>query len=357
MAQRASVSRRHCVVPPHLLEALARNGSPGQLVTALNTLSIDHTLRSLRFARATSPKSPALVTPLAYADPRPRRAIYAARHAAQLPGELVRMEGGAATGDAAVDQAYAGLGATFELFHQVFRRNSIDGHGLPLQATVRYGKDYDNAFWDGVQLVFGDGDSEIFQRFTAAVEIIGHELTHGIIGFEANLQYVEQSGALNESIADVFGSLVKQYDQQQSAAQADWLIGSGLFTCQVNGRALRSMKEPGTGYDDSLLGKDPQPGHMRDYVRTFADNGGVHINSGIPNRAFYLVATAIGGSAWEAPGKIWYAALRDPTLRPNASFRSFARRTLQQAARLYGSESKEHEAVAGAWDEVGVRTR
>src|SRR4029079_944922 len=136
-------------------------------------------------------------------------------------------------------------------------------------------------------------------------------LTHGVTQDEAQLVYSNQSGALNESLSDVFGSLIKQFSLNQTADQADWLIGAGLLTKQVNGVALRSMKAPGTAYNDPVLGKDPQPAHMKDYVNTISDNGGVHINSGIPNHAFYLIATQIGGNAWEKAGQIWYLTLRD----------------------------------------------
>lgn len=343
-----------CILPPHILDAIARNGSAGQRIKALTTLSVDHTVRSLRFARSAALVRPAIVSPLAYAKPRSKRAIYTASNEADLPGTLVRGEGSKPSGDPAVDEAYEGLGATFDFYYKVLQRNSIDNQGLALQATVHFEQDYENAYWDGTQMVFGDGSPEIFERFTIAVDIIGHELTHGVTEIEANLHYVNQSGALNESISDVFGSLVKQYAKKHSSSQADWLIGAGLLHKDIHGVALRSMKAPGTAYDDPLLGRDPQPGHMRDYVQTMADNGGVHINSGIPNRAFYLAATTIGGNAWEAPGKIWYAALRDSSLRANASFRSFARRTVSNAVRLYGSEGKEHKAVVSAWEEVGV---
>ena len=111
------------------------------------------------------------------------------------------------------------------------------------------------------------------------------------------------------SIADVFGALTEQYGEGQTADQATWLIGEGLFTEAVEGRALRSMSAPGTAYDDDVLGKDPQPGHLDDYVETTDDNGGVHLNSGIPNRALFLVADALGGRAWERAGQVWYDTL------------------------------------------------
>jgi len=225
---------------------------------------------------------------------------------------------------------------------------------MPLNATVHFGQDYDNAFWNGQQMVFGDGDGDLFNRFTIAIDVIGHELTHGVTEDEAQLVYFFQPGALNESVSDVFGSLVKQRMLNQTADQADWLIGAGLFTANVNGVALRSMKAPGTAYDDPVLGKDPQPAHMNDFVYTFQDNGGVHINSGIPNHAFYLAATAIGGNTWERAGRIWYETLRDPRLQPFWGFRRFARLSITVAGRLFGDGGAEQQAVREAWRNVGI---
>ena len=153
---------------------------------------------------------------------------------------------------------------------------------------MHYGRDYDNAFWNGERMVFGDGDGEVFQGFTGSLDVIAHELAHGVVEDEGELLYRGQSGALNESISDVFGVLAEQHREGQTADQANWLIGEGMFTDAVQGRALRSLAAPGTAYDDDVLGKDPQPAHMRDFVPTREDNGGVHINSGIPNHAFYL---------------------------------------------------------------------
>src|SRR5262249_52904048 len=154
-------------------------------------------------------------------------------------------------------------------YWQAFQRNSIDNQGLALNGTVHYGKNYDNAFWDGKRMIFGDGDRVTFNRFTISVDIMGHELTHGVTQYESNLIYWGQTGALNESISDVFGSLVKQFQLQHSADQADWLIGEGLLVQpanpKINAKALRSLKAPGTAYNDPALGgKDPQPAHMKD---------------------------------------------------------------------------------------------
>jgi len=338
-----------CILPPHMLEEIARSGGPEHREWALQTLAVDSTMRSERVTEQL------LRVPTAsLATPHKERFIYTANHASTLPGALVRSEAQAATGDAATDEAYDGFGATFDLYWSIFQRNSIDNAGLNLTGTVHYGQNYDNAFWNGSQMVFGDGDGTYFNRFTASIDVIGHELTHGVTGHQANLVYHDQPGALNESVSDVFGSLVKQYAHapQQTAAQADWLIGEGLFTKAVNGVALRSMRAPGTAYDDKVLGKDPQPAHMSHYVTTTSDNGGVHINSGIPNHAFYLLAVALGGHAWEKAGLIWYTTLCDPRLSSNAQFQDFANLTVDNAGRLFAAS--EQQATIDAWQQVGI---
>ena len=268
---------------------------------------------------------------------------------------MVRREGEAATGDAAADEAYDGFGATWALFHDVYGRNSIDGAGMTLAGTVHYDKGYDNAFWNGERMVFGDGDGEIFGRFTASLEVIGHELTHGVTESTAGLIYQGQPGALNEHVSDVFGVLVKQHSLGQDATTADWLVGADLLLPGVAGIAIRSMISPGTAYDDPRLGKDPQPDHMSDFVTTSDDNGGVHINSGIPNRAFALAARAIGGQAWTAAGQIWFDVLTGADITARTDFATFARLTVAAAAARFGSDSAQHDAVRDGWVTVGVQ--
>jgi Zn-dependent metalloprotease len=344
-----------CIVPPYVLDEIARKGTPKQRAAALQTKSVDNTFRSLRLANSAARSATALLhaqSPLG--APRKFRTIYAAGNSQSLPGAVVRTEGMDPTGDPAADEAYDGLGATFDFFAQVFDRNSIDDSGMALNATVHFGQDYSNAFWNSVQMVFGDGDNETFNRFTIALDVIGHELSHGVTQDESQLQYFNQSGALNESMSDVFGSMIRQFSRKETAAQASWLIGEGLFTRNVHGVALRSMKAPGSAFDDPVLGKDPQPMHMDQFVNTFSDNGGVHINSGIPNYAFFHVATAIGGYAWEKAGRIWYDALRDSRIKPNTGFVRFARITYDIASRRFGPSSLECQAVREGWAKVGI---
>jgi Zn-dependent metalloprotease len=335
-----------CILPPYLLAQIAINGSEEQRRSASNTLTLSESLRSTR-SLAFRPQA---VPP---SGPMQRR-VYDAHNLQTLPGELVRAEGADQTDDVAVNEAYDGLSATYDLYADIYGRNSIDDAGMDLLASVHFDVAYDNAFWDGTQMVFGDGDGELFNRFTISLDVIGHELTHGVTEMEAGLVYLRQSGALNEHVSDVFGSLVKQYAAQESADEADWLIGGGLLADGVQGVALRSMRAPGTAYDDPVLGKDPQPANTSGYVRTMEDNGGVHINSGIPNHAFYLAATALGGYAWEKAGEIWYATLLDPRMPTRIGFRGFAALTIQNAGRLYGPSSDEQTAVREAWAQVGV---
>ena len=343
------------IVPPHVLEALARSDDPRVRERALATLAHDLERHARALRRDAAGSGRRLRRPATGSLDEPSRSIHDAQHATALPGVLVRAEGAPASGDRAVDEAYDGLGATWELWHAAYGRRSLDDKGMGLVASVHFDRHYDNAFWDGQQMVFGDGDGTVFVGFTRAIDVIGHELAHGVTQFTSGLNYQDQSGALNEHVSDVFGVLVKQRELGQSAEQADWLVGAGIFGPSVKGVGLRSMKEPGTAYDDPRLGRDPQPGHMRDYVDTTDDNGGVHINSGIPNKAFYLAATQIGGHAWEVAGQIWVDTITGD-IRADCDFETFARLTLAAAERRHGTGSAEVAAVAAGWAGVGVPT-
>jgi Zn-dependent metalloprotease len=343
-----------CIIPPHMLRNIVEKGSTAQRMRALDSLSTSEQLRGQRQAlMALQPQALAGTEVM-------QRTVYTADNSTNLPGREVRTEGQPSAGDAAADEAYDGSGATYNFYLTAYQRNSINGNGMALKSTVHYGQGYDNAFWNGQQMVYGDGDEDLpesqrlFNRFTIAVDIIGHELTHGVTQYESRLAYQGQSGALNESLSDVFGVLVKQMQLNQEANQADWIIGAGLFTGNVNGVGIRSMKAPGTAYDDPLLGKDPQPSHMNDYKEMTSDNGGVHINSGIPNHAFYVTAIEIGGYAWEKAGKIWYAAQCDK-LNTSSDFQQAANTTYQTAGELFGTGSLEQQAVRKGWDEVGIQ--
>jgi Zn-dependent metalloprotease len=202
-------------------------------------------------------------------------------------------------------------------------------------------------------MIYGDGDGRFFNRFTRPLEVVGHEHSHAVTQYSAPLVYQGQSGALSEHLADAFGMMIKQYALSLTAEQSDWYIGAGLFTRAVKGKAIRSMAAPGTAYDDPILGRDPQPAHMSGYVVTSADNGGVHINSGILNKAFHDAAVAVGGPSWLLVGKVWYATLLSD-VTPAMTFQQFAEATTRQAALLFGEGSPVHLAIIAAWTGVGL---
>jgi Zn-dependent metalloprotease len=335
------------IIPEYMNKNIVEKGTKKQKEEAWKNLIMTEQLRGRRLVTG-------LMSSMFSVSNKLHRTIYDAENTENLPGTLVRQEGGKEKGGKTVSEAYDYSGSTYNFYKDVFERNSIDTRGMRLDSTVHYGEDYNNAFWNGTQMVYGDGDGEIFQRFTISIDVIGHELTHGVTQYEAALEYEGQAGALNESFSDVFGSLVKQYALKQRADKSDWLIGAGLFTNKIKGIALRSMKKPGSAYDDPTIGKDPQPGHMKNYVNTSSDNGGVHINSGIPNRAFYLAAIELGGYAWQKAGRIWYTALTE-RLRERSNFQRAANTTYEVAVNLYGKSSHEQNAVKKAWDQVGIK--
>jgi Zn-dependent metalloprotease len=227
---------------------------------------------------------------------------------------------------------------------------------MRLDATVHYDNNYDNAFWNGTQIIAGDGDGRLFRRFTG-LDVIAKEFANGLIGKQCGLLYANESGALFNALASIFSCLVKQYALNQTTAEADWLMGTSLFAPGVKAKAIHSLAAPGTAYDDPALGKDPQQAYMKDYVQTEDDNGGVHINSGIPGHAFYQTAIALGGHAWERAGRIWYEALCDKRMKSNSTFQGFANLTVRCADRLFGGQSQEMDAIRKGWDIVGVRVR
>ena len=349
----------HCsIVPPYLLEALASSDDPHVAAHAQATLDVDAELRQsrrtsgLRADRASTPRRRRLA-PGTTAGPV--RAIHDAEHGTTLPGTLVRSEGDPATGDRAVTEAYDGLGSTWQLWQEAYGRNSLDGKGLPLVASVHFGTNYDNAFWDGTQMVFGDGDGVIFLPFTRSVDVIGHELAHGVTQYTSGLNYQDQSGALNESVSDVFGVLVKQRLLGHSADQADWLVGAELLAPGVNGVALRSMAAPGTALRRPAPGQGPParpPARLRRHHRR--QRRGAH-QLGHPQQGVPRLATTLGGNAWEVAGQVWVDTITGD-ISADCDFATFARLTVAAATARHGADSEVVTAVRAGWDAVGVTT-
>ncbi|MDR6125105.1 bacillolysin [Bacillus sp. SLBN-46] len=223
-------------------------------------------------------------------------------------------------------------GRVYDYYKNTFNRNSFDNNGSTIRSTVHYSSGYNNAFWNGSQMVYGDGDGTTFRPLSGALDVVAHELTHAVTERTAGLEYQYQSGALNESISDTFGVFLDK---------GDYLVGEDVYTPNKAGDALRSLSNP------SLYG---QPENMSGYVNTTSDNGGVHTNSGIPNKAAYFTISSLGTSVAE---KIYYRALT-VYLAPQSDFSDARASLLAAAADLYGTGSSQYNAVASAWSQVGV---
>lgn len=237
-------------------------------------------------------------------------------------------------------------------YKNLFDRNSLDNNGMEINSFTHYDYNYNNAFWDGYEMVYGDGDGEEFTYLSGDLDIVGHEMTHGVIEYTANFDYRNQPGALNESMADVFGVLIATYDKYDVANGgswsfnvADWVVGDDVYTPNIKGDALRSLSSPTLYY---------QPEHMDNYEYLLdteeEDWGGVHINSGIPNKAAYNIASVIG---MEKTARIYYRALNN-YMTPNTDFEQ-ARSCIVQAAKdLYEGDKNVIDAVKNGFDLVGV---
>lgn len=236
---------------------------------------------------------------------------------------------------AAVDANYY-AGQVYDFYQKNFNRNSYDGKGAAITSVVHFNKNYNNAFWNGQYMVYGDGDGKTFTALSGANDVIAHELTHAVTETTANLAYENQPGALNESFSDVFGYFVDP---------EDWLIGEDVYTPSIAGDALRSLSNPET-YN--------QPSTMANYQNLpnteEGDYGGVHTNSGIPNKAAYFTISKVGVAKSE---QIYYRALTQ-YLTSNAQFVDAKKALAQAAADLYGANSTEQTAVTSAWNAVGV---
>lgn len=257
-----------------------------------------------------------------------------ARNGSSLPGSYSTDTNNAwtAVSQGADVDAHAYAGKVYDYYKNTHNRNSFDNNGATIRSTVHYGNRYNNAFWNGSQMVYGDGDGVTFAPLSGSLDVVAHEITHAVTERTAGLQYQYQSGALNESMSDVFGYFLDS---------GDYLVGEDVYTPGQGGDALRSMSNP------EAYG---QPGHMSGYVNTTSDNGGVHTNSGIPNKAAYYTISSIGKAQSE---KIYYRALT-VYMTPTTNFSNARAALLQSAADLYGSGSTAYNAVKSAWDKVGV---
>lgn len=283
------------------------------------------------------------------------RKVYNCKNRTRLRSNLTLSEGGNYVTDSVINTVYDNVGFIREFYKTYMNWVSYDNAGSDLHLNCHYARKYNNAFWDGDEMVFGDGDGILFTNFANSLDIAGHELTHGVVQYTANLIYNGQPGALNEHMADVFGVAIRQHTEGQTSdpANANWLIGDTIMGPALQGQAIRNMKAPGTAYDNQYMGKDPQPDHMNNYYYGSSDNYGVHINSGIPNKVFYLVSVGFGDTMKSA--LLWFETLK--TMVSNENFETFKIKLVNKTQQLVSEDKIPADSltiVNNAFTQVGL---
>ncbi len=285
------------------------------------------------------------------------RAVYSGNNTTSLPGTLRRGEGAVATGDAHIDMNYDHLKTTYDCYKVNFNRDSYNNLGAQLKSTVHHSTNYVNAYWNGSQMVYGDGDNSQSGMLGKDLDVTVHELTHAVTSSESNLTYSNESGALNEGMSDIFAAYCESWVSGTWSTSADiWMIGEDIWTPATAGDALRYMANP------------TQDGSSKDYYPTrytgTSDNGGVHWNSGIANLAFKLLSTggthprgvntvSVPAIGVQKAGAIFYKANVD-LMTASTTFAQAKTYTESAAGTLYGAGSAEQAAVTKAWEAVGV---
>lgn len=260
--------------------------------------------------------------------------------------------------------AHLGAASTYDYYKNVHGRNGINGNngpgtttaaansGIPLVVSrVHFGNSYNNAFWNGNAMTYGDGNGTTFSPLVTT-DIAGHEMTHGVTQFTANLTYSNESGALNEAVSDIFGAMVERYSRGGVVSSDTWKIGEQAYTPGTSGDALRYMNNPNLGN---------QPDNYADRLITSADSGGVHTNSGIANYEFYLLSQggttndgiSVSGIGATNAEKIWYRALT-VYMTAGTNFAAARTATTNASNDLFGAGSAQSTAVSQSWCAVGV---
>jgi thermolysin len=250
--------------------------------------------------------------------------------------------------DAPAVSAHVNAAAVYDFYLNEFNRKSYDNNNAQLKSTVHYSRNYNNAFWNGSQMVYGDGDGDVFYPLSGALDVVAHELTHAVTEYTCDLIYQNESGAINEALSDIMGTRVEFYYNDNP----DYLIGEDISGPGLGSVALRSMADP------TLMG-DPDHYSVR-YTGT-QDNGGVHINSGIINKAAYLMAEGgthynvrVTGMGIDKTAEVFYRCMTN-YLTSSSDFSTLRNTAIQAASDLYGSSSAEVTTVIAAFNAVGIQ--
>ncbi|TBB15616.1 M4 family peptidase (plasmid) [Rhizobium ruizarguesonis] len=311
------------------------------------TALVDDQLRKLREqARKVTRASAAVAPSLVALAASPVNSVFTCNNATTLPG--LPISSPQTSPDQTVKNAFDTTSDVIAFYQQVFGRNSIDGSGMTVISSVHYGVNYNNARWNGQQMLYGDGDGAVFVDFTGSNDVICHEMTHGVTQHSLQLVYINEPGGLNESMSDVFGSMFRQWKAGQAVGAADWLIGGDIIgpaAARKGITCLRDLANPAAAHCIAA-----QPSHYSQYVPGMDP----HFSSGIPNTAFYTAAMAIGANSWDTAGQIWYSAMTGSGASPNMSMKKFADRTRQVAAQIFPGNAVVANAVDQGWIHVGL---
>ena len=337
------------IIPNDVLDRLARDKT---LSAALRKASLDTARVSLQMrnvreqARELTIATRSLGAHLIDLAPSPAVTVYDCKHTQTLPGMPIPNPKKAS--DPTPKRTFVQTTKVAQFYKKVFKRNSVDNAGMTLMSSVHYGVNFNNAMWNGSQMVYGDGDSKIFVDFTKGNDVIGHELTHGVTQHTLQLGYSGDAGGLNESLSDCFGSMFRQWSANQTVNKADWLIGHDILGPQAKAKGLTCLRIMANPADKSCLA--PQPTKYSQITPGMDP----HYSSGPPNLAFCVAARVAGGKSWETVGQVWYAVMTGSGSIPNMTMKDFANRTRQMAGQLFKGNATVIGAVDKGWKTIGI---
>lgn len=337
------------IVPKSVLERFANDKS---LTTEVRRAAFESSLLSdlLRGSRtqhaAFISASQTIAAHLEDLAAEPESVVFDCKHTQTLPGRSVSNPGTSA--DPSSARACTQALRVAEFYQTIFKRNSVDNAGGTLVSSIHFGRKYDNAMWNGTQMVYGDGDNKIFTDFTGGNDVIGHELTHGVTQHTLQLGYTDDAGGLNESLSDCFGSMFRQWETKQTSQTGDWLIGSDIIGPTVKEKGVTCLRNMANPADPHALA--PQPANYSQITPGMDP----HFTSGPPNLAFYSACKAVPGNSWDTIGQVWYHVMMTAGAHPTMSMKDFAGRTRQAAIQLFGAEPEVASSIDKAWKAIGL---
>jgi len=274
-----------------------------------------------------------------------KRETYTCNHTTNLPGQKLLDEATMVSSNDLANSAHVNSGTTHDYVATILNRDSVDNKGMTLTSSVNYDVNYNNAFWNGSQMVYGDGDGKFFSGFSKDLSVIAHEFSHGITQTTCGLWYYGQSGALNEAFSDISGIACRHwYEQDKDPKTANWLIGDKCLGTSFPGKAIRSFK------DEKAYDGDNQPKNFKKLLVGTQDNGNVHGNSGPKNHCFYVLCLKLNEPSYGKPIQIVWEGHK--TLKPWSNFKAAAKAEYKAALKLYGQEVA--TVVKEAYHECGL---